>query len=165
MFEKSLKIKGHTLTITRIGVVVSIVASALLAYIGNQLHLDIGLIAQATAVFFGICAAAFLPVYIGALFVRRLSRKAAVSSILTGSLASFFWIFFVHGKNATTIGLCKLLFGKPHLFVDTALAKLAMVDAVVIAVPLSALVLLVAGLLTRPDIDETHLDKCFDGVK
>ncbi len=165
LFEKSLGIKGYTLTITRIGVVISILASALLAYIGNQLHLDIGLIAQATAVFFGICAAAFLPVYIGALFVRRLSRKAAVISILTGSLSSSFWLFFVHGKNAATIGLCQLVFGKPHLFADTALAKLAMVDAVVIAVPLSALALVVAGLLTRPDVDELHLEKCFKGVK
>ncbi len=165
LFEKSLGIKGHTLTITRIGVVISILASALLAYIGNQLHLDIGLIAQATAVFFGICAAAFLPVYIGALFVRRLSRKAAVISVLTGSLSSSFWLFFVHGKNAATIGLCQLVFGKPHLFADTALAKLAMVDAVVIAVPLSALALVVAGLLTRPDVDELHLEKCFKGVK
>ena len=165
LFEKSLGIKGYTLTITRIGVVISILASALLAYIGNQLHLDIGLIAQATAVFFGICAAAFLPVYIGALFVRRLSRKAAVISVLTGSLSSSFWLFFVHGKNAATIGLCQLVFGKPHLFADTALAKLAMVDAVVIAVPLSALALVVAGLLTRPDVDELHLEKCFKGVK
>lgn len=165
LFEKSLGIKGHTLTITRIGVVISILASALLAYVGNQLKMDIGLIAQATAVFFGICAAAFLPVYIGALFVRRLSRKAAVISVLTGSLSSSFWLFFVHGKNAATIGLCQLVFGKPHLFADTALAKLAMVDAVVIAVPLSALALVVAGLLTRPDVDELHLEKCFKGVK
>ena len=165
LFEKSLGIKGYTLTITRIGVVISILASALLAYIGNQLHLDIGLIAQATAVFFGICAAAFLPVYIGALFVRRLSRKAAVISVLTGSLSSSFWLFFVHGKNAATIGLCQLVFGKPHLFADTTLAKLAMVDAVVVAVPLSALALIIAGLLTRPDVDELHLEKCFKGVK
>ena len=165
LFEKSLGIKGHTLTITRIGVVISILASALLAYVGNQLKMDIGLIAQATAVFFGICAAAFLPVYIGALFVRRLSRKAAVISVLTGSLSSSFWLFFVHGKNAATIGLCQLVFGKPHLFADTALAKLAMVDAVVVAVPLSALALIIAGLLTRPDVDELHLEKCFKGVK
>jgi SSS family solute:Na+ symporter len=165
LFEKSLGIKGHTLTITRIGVVISILASALLAYVGNQLKMDIGLIAQATAVFFGICAAAFLPVYIGALFVRRLSRKAAVISILTGSLSSAFWLFFVHGKNAATIGLCQLVFGKPHLFADITLAKLAMVDPVVIAVPLSALALIVAGLLTRPDINEMHLEKCFKGVK
>lgn len=165
LFEKSLRIEGHTLAVTRIGVVISILASALLAYAGNQLHLDIGLIAQATSVFFGICAAAFLPVYIGALFVRRLTRKAAVISVLTGSLASFFWIFFVHGKNAATIGLCQLLFGRPHLFAGTALAGLAMVDAVVIAVPLSALALLIAGLLTRPDIDEHHLNQCFKGVK
>ncbi|NCB00186.1 MAG: sodium:solute symporter family protein, partial [Clostridia bacterium] len=165
LFEKSLGIKGHTLTITRIGVVISILASALLAYVGNQLKMDIGLIAQATAVFFGICAAAFLPVYIGALFFRRLSRKAAVISVLTGSLSSSFWLFFVHGKNAATIGLCQLLFGKPHLFAGTTLAKLAMVDPVVIAVPLSALTLLAAGLMTRPDIDEMHLEKCFKGVK
>ncbi|MDD2534619.1 MAG: sodium:solute symporter family protein [Eubacteriales bacterium] len=165
LFEKSLKIKGDSIIVTRIGIVISILVSALFAYVGNQLKTDIGVIAQATSIFFGICAAAFLPVYVGALYFRKLSKKAAIASILTGSIVSFIWIFFIHAKNASTIGLSKLLFGKPYLLAETAYAKLALVDAVIIAVPLSVIVLIVVALLTKPDVDEKHLDKCFNGIK
>lgn len=165
IYEKGLGRKGNTVVITRIAIVISIIISALFAYIGNQLKADIGLIAQATSVFFGICAAAFLPTYVGAIYFRKLTRKAAIASILTGSLVSFLWIFFFHAKNASTIGLAKLLFGKPHLFADTALAKLSMVDSVVVAVPLSILALILVNLLTKPDVDEKHVDRCFNGIK
>jgi SSS family solute:Na+ symporter len=84
---------------------------------------------------------------------------------MTGAISSFLWIFFIHGKNATTIGLCNLLFGKPNLLAGTSLAKLAQVDAVIVTFPLAALVLLVVGLLTKLDVEEKHLDKCFNGVK
>ena len=164
LFEKSLGIKANSLLVTRLGVVVSILVSAFFAYIGNQMKTDIGLIAQATSIFFGICAAAFLPAYVGALNLKKLSRKAAITSILTGTIASFIWIFFIHAKNAATIGLCQLVFGKPHVLAETGLAKLAQVDAVIIAVPLSILALVIAAATTRPDVSESHIAKCFDGV-
>ena len=164
LFEKSLGIKANSLLVTRLGVVVSILVSAFFAYIGNQLKTDIGLIAQATSIFFGICAAAFLPAYVGALYLKKLSRKAAITSILTGTIASFIWIFFIHAKNAATIGPCQLVFGKPHVLAETGLAKLAQVDAVIIAVPLSILALFIAAALTQPDVSEQHVAKCFDGV-
>ena len=164
LFEKSLGIKANSLLVTRLGVVVSILVRAFFAYIGNQMKTDIGLIAQATSIFFGICAAAFLPAYVGALYLKKLSRKAAITSILTGTIASFVWIFFIHAKNAATIGLCQLVFGKPHVLAETGLAKLAQVDAVIIAVPLSILALFIAAALTQPDVSEQHVAKCFDGV-
>ncbi len=165
LFEKSLNLRGNSVLITRIGILFSILVSAVLAYLGNQLKTDIGVIAQATSIFFGICAAAFLPTYIGALYFRRLTRKAAIASILTGSLASFFWIFFIHAKNASTIGLCQLLTGKPHLLAGTALVKLSMVDAVIVTFPLAVLVIIVVGLLTRPDVDAGHVERCFSGIR
>lgn len=165
LYAKGLGRTGDSVLITRIGIVASILVSALLAYIGNRLQTDIGLIAQATAIFFGLCAAAFLPVYIGALFSRNLSRRAAIVSILTGTLVSLFWLFFIHAKNAGTIGLCKVLTGKPHLLADTGLSYFAQVDAVVIAVPLSFLALWIAAALTRSDIDQEHLDQCFNGIR
>lgn len=164
LFEKSLKMKGDSVVITRIGIVISILVSAVFAYIGNQLKTDIGLIAQATSIFFGITAAAFLPTYIAALYFKNTTRKAAVASILTGSIFSFIWIFFFHAKNASTIGLCKLLTGKPHLLAETALAKLSMVDAVVLALPLSALVLIAVNLMSKPDVEAQHVDVCFKGI-
>ncbi len=164
VFEKWLGFKGNSVIITQVGILFSILVTAFLAFVGNQLKTDIGLIAQATSIFFGLCAAAFLPAYIGALYFKKLSRKAAVWSILTGFVSSFVWIFFIHAKNATTIGLANLLFGKPHLLAGTALEKLSMVDAVIVTFPLSLLVIVVVGLMTKPDIDEGHVDKCFKGV-
>lgn len=164
-FEKSLGFRGNSVIITKIGILISILISALLAFLGNQIKMDIGLIAQATSIFFGICAAAFLPSYVGALYVRKLSRSAVISSILTGFVASFIWIFFIHGKNAAAIGLCKAIFGVPNLLVNTAVAKLSQVDAIFIAFPLSILVIIMVGLLTKPDLEKDHVDKCFNGIK
>lgn len=164
VFEKWLGFKGNSVFITQVGILVSILVSAFLAFLGNQLKTDIGLIAQATSIFFGLCAAAFLPTYIGALYFRRLTRKAAIWSILTGFVSSFVWIFFIHAKNATTIGLCKVLTGKAHLLAGTGLEKLSQVDAVLITFPLSLLVIVVVGLLTRLDVEEKHVEKCFKGV-
>ena len=165
VFEKWFGFRGNSVIVTRIGIVVAILISAFLAFLGNQLQTDIGLIAQATSVFFGLCAAAFLPTYIGALYFRKLPRRAAVWSILTGFFSSFIWIFFIHAKNATTIGLCNLLFGRPHLLAGTPLAGLAQVDSVLITFPLSLLVMIVVAILTKPDVDPAHVDVCFNGVK
>lgn len=163
-FEKSMGYKGNTVIITKLGVLIGILLSAFLAWLGNQLHTDIGIIVQATSIFFGLCAAAFLPAYVGALYFKKLSRRAAIWSIATGFLTSFIWIFFIHAKNATTIGLCQLIFAKPHLLAGTGLEKLAQVDAVLIAFPLSLLVIIVAGLLSKQDVANEHVEKCFNGI-
>ena len=165
VFEKWFGYRGNSVVVTQIGILVAILISAFLAYLGNKLQTDIGLIAQATSIFFGLCAAAFLPTYIGALYFKKLSRRAAVWSILTGFFSSFIWIFFVHAKNSATIGLTKLLFDRPHLLAGTGLEKLAQVDAVLITFPLSLLVIIVVGLLSKPDVDPAHVDACFKGVK
>jgi SSS family solute:Na+ symporter len=164
LFEKSLGLKGNTLMVTRIGILVSILISAVLAFLGNQLKTDIGVIAQATSIFFGICAASFLPTYVGALYFRKLSRQAAIWSILTGFISSFIWIFFIHAKNASTIGLSQAIFGKPHLLLGTSLVKLSQVDSVIIAFPLSVLVIVLVGLMARRDVEPAHVDRCFSGI-
>jgi len=164
VFEKWLGFKGNSVIVTQVGILFSILVSAFLAFLGNQLKTDIGLIAQATSIFFGLCAAAFLPTYIGALYFKRLTRKAAIWSILTGFFSSFIWIFFIHAKNATTIGLCKVLIGKAHLLAGTGLEKLSQVDAVLITFPLSLLMIIVVGLMSRQDVDGQHVEKCFKGV-
>jgi SSS family solute:Na+ symporter len=165
-FEKALGIKKGTVLLTRLGITVAIIFSAILAYVGNKINaLDVGLIAQATSVFFALCAAAFLPTYIAALYSKRPSRKAAISSILAGSAVSLFWLFFIHEKNARLIGLCKVLFKKDSLLIGTPIEKLNMVDSVLIALPISIIVLVVVALLTKQDVENEHLDKCFNDVK
>ena len=59
-------LKGHkrdSLKVTRIGILIAIIIAVVLAFI-----LPENIVAQGTGIFFGICAAAFLPVYICALF-------------------------------------------------------------------------------------------------
>jgi SSS family solute:Na+ symporter len=164
-FEKGLGVKKNTVIITKIGILIGIILSAWLAWLGNQLKTDIGLIAQATTVFFGLCATAFLPSYIGALYMKKASRAAATSSIVAGFIASFIWIFFIHAKNASTIGLCLALTGKAHLLAGIpGLEQLAKVDSVVITFPLSLIIFIVVSLLTRSKVDKIHVDKCFEGI-
>ncbi|MDD2455060.1 MAG: hypothetical protein PHE10_01885 [Kiritimatiellae bacterium] len=92
--------------ITRCGIVVGLITAIILGKIirGN-------IIAVATAIFFGICAAAFLPSFLGALFWKRMTRTAALSSILTGFLTSALWSVFVNAKTAAGLGICKALLG------------------------------------------------------
>jgi len=164
-FEKGLGMKRGTVLLTRLGIMIAIIVSAVLAYIGNEIQASFGLIAQATALFFGLCAAAFLPTYVAALYFKKISRVAAISSILSGSIVSVIWIFLIHAKNATTIGLCQHLFNKPYLLAGTSLDKLSQVDSILIALPISIIVIIAVTLLAKPDVETAHVDKCFSGVK
>lgn len=160
-------IKNKSILLTRAGVLVAIIITAVLAYVGNEVDATFGMIAQSTSVFFGLCAASFLPTYFASLYVRSVSKIAAISSVVTGALVSTLWLFFFHGKNATVIGLCVRIFGKNHLLSGTALEKLSQVDSILIALPISILVLVVVALATkqRTGLDQSHIDKCFNGVK
>ena len=142
---------GQTINITRAGIAITILASVILAYI-----LPISIIARATAIFFGLCAAAFLPMYTGALFWKRMNRQGATASLLVGTFASLFWLVFVHAKEAVPLGISQALFGKATLLTGTW----TVVDPILVATPLAAIVAVVVSLMTRPDPQE-HLDLCF----
>ena len=82
--------------------------------------------------------------------------------MLAGFGTSALWMLFIHTKESQVLGLCKVLFG-----VDTlapAASTLAFVDPIVIALTVSIIVTVVVGLLTKPDLDEEHLHKCFSGI-
>ncbi len=164
-FEKTIGLKKNSVLITRIGVVIAILITAVLAYAAKRVEETDGLIVMGTSIFFGLCGAAFLPSYVGALYFKGLSRKAAIASIVTGSIVSLFWLFFIQGKSAKTIRLCAALFGKDSLLAGTGLEKLTQVDSIVIALPISILVIVVVGLLTRKEADRTHVDACFNGIQ
>lgn len=162
--EKGLGVKKRTLGVTRIGVLIAIILTAVLAYVGNEVDATFGMIAQSTAVFFGLCGAAFLPSYFAGLYFKKLSRIAAISSMVTGACASTIWLFFFHGRNASVIGLCQLIFGKDHLLAGTALEKLSQVDSILIGLPLATIVIIVVGLLTHARYEKGHIDHCFQGI-
>ena len=142
---------GQTINITRAAIAFTIIVSVILAYI-----LPISIIARATAIFFGLCAAAFLPMYAGALFWKRMTKEGAIASLLVGTFSSLFWLAFVHAKEAVPLGISKALFG-----VDTILTGTwTVVDPILVATPLAIVVAIVVSLATKPTPQE-HLDVCF----
>jgi len=145
---------SSTVLITRIGIIVAVLITVFLGY-----RLPGNIIAIATAIFFGFCANMFLPAYIGALFWRGMTTAGAIASILVGFFGSAFWLLFIHKSEATALGLCKLIFGKPTLVgfpYDS-------VDPIVAVLPVSLIVAIVVSLMTKK-LPKSHLDMCFNRV-
>ena len=88
-----------TMRITRVGLIIAIVVTIFLAYLLPKVWN--GAIVISTGLFFGICAASFLPLYIGALYFKKMTRKAAISGMLAGFSTSMLWMLFVHGIGST----------------------------------------------------------------
>lgn len=125
---------------TRIGVLIGVLAAVLLAYI-----LPPGIIARATAFWFGICAAGFLPSLIGALFWKNATKQGAITSTITGFAVSIIGFIFFHVKESATFGISQALFGKDALLGF----PWTFVDPLFYALPLSAIALVVVSLLTK----------------
>jgi SSS family solute:Na+ symporter len=157
-FYKEFLMKGksrQTITVTRIGISITIIASVILAYV-----LPISIVAKGTSIFFGLCAAAFLPVYTGALFWKRMTREGAIASLVTGTFSSLFWLAFVHAKEAVPLGISQALFGVDTIITGTW----TLVDPILIATPIAAIAAIAVSLMTKPTSQE-HLDFCYEGLK
>ncbi len=146
--EKILpKGKYSTMLITRFAIVVSIIIAMIIGY-----KLPGSIIARGTAIFFGVCAAAFLPAYIAAIYWKRANAKAVLYSIVTGMVVSVFWLAFMHKAESAPMGICQALFGKPTL---AETFPWAIIDPIVVAFPISALVLVVGSLLKPEEPHES----------
>ena len=143
-------------TLSKIGILIAVVLSLIIG-----LSLPGSIVALGTSLFFGICAAAFLPTYLGACYWKRSTREGAIAGIVSGTVASLFWLVFVFKKTATSLGICQFLTGKPILISTMPWPS---IDALIIAVPISAIIFIVVSLLTKPLDDET-LEKSFKGIK
>ena len=147
----SAKRKDSTL-VTRAGVCFGIIMSVILGFL-----LPPGIIARGTAIFFGVCAAAFLPAYAAALYWKRATRAGVWASIVTGVVVSLFGLLFLHRKESAALGICKALFGKDELI---SAHPWPFVDTFVYSLPLAIIALVVVSLLTKAPETE-HLNKCF----
>ncbi len=143
--------KDSTL-ITRAGVCFGIVMSVILGFL-----LPPGIIARGTAIFFGVCAASFLPAYAAALYWRRATRAGVWASIITGVTVSLFGLLFLHRKESAGLGICKALFGRDELI---SVHPWPYVDTFVYSLPLAIIVLIAVSCFTKAPAKE-HLDKCF----
>lgn len=158
--EQGMKVKTKsTIRTIKLSMGAGIIISTLLAfYLPRFFEQGSAIIAIGTAIFFGLCAATFLPLYFGGLFFKSITKAGALSGFFTGMIAAAFWILFVHAKESAPLGLCKLLFGVPSL--AGAASKLQFVDPIVVALPLSIIVTIVVSLMTNPPAED-HLAKCF----
>ena len=140
--------------ITRLGIVIMIIFSVSLAYAFDE---QPAIIARSTSIFFALCAAIFLPAFLGGLFWKGATQTGAKISMVVGFLVSSFWLLFVHFKEAKELGLAKAIFGSHSLLSG----KIIFVDALVIALPLSAIAFIIVSKMTQK-MDEKHLEKCFN---
>lgn len=140
--------------VTRIGIVISILLTVFLAF-----ELEPGIIARATAIFFGLMASSLLSPYIAGLYWKKLTAKGAIAGILSGVIASAFVFLFMHSKEAAVFGICEKLFGSVTLFGGIW----DFVDPMVIALPVSAVFTVLVSLFTTVE-NEENVEKAFDGI-
>ncbi|MGQ9711726.1 MAG: sodium:solute symporter family protein [Desulfotomaculales bacterium] len=133
--------QGAGIRVNRLGILVALVLTVVLCF-----RLPVSIVAVATAAFFAICAAVFLPTYTAALFWPRATKHGAIASMVTGLLMSLFMMTFFHAKEATAFGVSQALFGKPTL----ANFPWTVVDPILFSLPASTLVLVAVSVLTRP---------------
>ena len=151
--DQSAKGAGGVLA-TRIGILVGILLTILLG-----LKLEGGIIARATAIFFGLMASSFLAPYTASIFWKRLTRKGAIAGIISGVAGTAIAFLFFHEKEAAYFGLCKLLTGQPVLIAG----PFASVDPLVLALPVSVIFTIVVTLMTKVENPKT-VESAFKGI-
>ncbi len=174
LIEQSIgggRLRRDTTAIARIGVVVGIALSVWIAFALERAFGKTGteIVARGTAIFFGLCACAFLPMYIGALWSRRITRAGAVAGMLAGAAVALLWMLFVHEKESTALLACKALFGVRSLgiawvdgkevFLRAGPVVWAYVDPLFAGLPVSVLVTWLVSWAT-PRLPEAHLLRC-----
>lgn len=128
----------------QIGTLAMIVVSTIVAY-----ALPENIIARATVIFMGLCAAAFIPAFAHALYSEKPSVYAAKISITAGAVSWFLWTAFVHVKESSVLGISDALFG-----VQSVLPMpWGVVNPIVIALPVSAAALFAALVIEKNRTD------------
>lgn len=151
IFEQISTSKFKTVTLTRVAILVGIIITIWLGY-----ELPGGIIARGTAIFFGLCASTFLPMYMLGLYWKGVTRLGARAGMLVGFFGTLFYLLFFHKKEAVEFGLCNAMFGKDTL----AGMPWIVVDPIVVIFPLAFVITLVLSWVSKPP-DQMHLDKCF----
>ena len=151
LFNGEKKDDKTRLKLARIGIIIALVFTMIIS-----LWLPGSIIAIATSIFFGLCAASFLPMLIGALFWKRATTQGVTIGMLAGFVVYLFSMLFMHAKEATIFNVSQALTGKPVLFAF----PWTVIDPLVLGLPVGLIVTYVACTLTKP-IDEAHIEQCF----
>ncbi len=161
--EQGINIKTRsTILTTKVSMGFAIIISTFLAYfLPRFFEQGTAIIAIGTAIFMGLCAATFLPLYFGGLFTRRITKAGALAGFFSGLATASFWIMFMHAKESAPLGLCKALFGVSSL---AGQSSLQFVDPIVVALPVSIVATIVVSIFTKSP-DSEHLERCFSGIR
>lgn len=139
--------KGHmtgdsqSVNLNRVVIVLVMVLTVVYCYMMPN-----DIIAKATSVFMGITAAALLPAYFHGLYSKNPCRKAAITSMVVGTVVYLFFALFINSGTSIFLPICKLLTGQSVLFPDSILAS---TDALVIALPASIIAMVIALVYFR----------------
>ncbi len=167
-----LPARFRTLHLSRIGMVAAILFALLL---GVEMERILGktgteIVARSTAIFFGLCASIFLPVYAAALWCRSATRAGALTAMLVGALSYVLWMLFMQEKTAALFGLSQRWFGTRSLgivirpegesLLQTGPVLWTHVDASLVALPIAILAILLVSAFT-PKFSPDHLARCF----
>jgi SSS family solute:Na+ symporter len=142
--------------ITRCAIIIGIVIAVILSYFAQKSPI---IIARATAIFFGLCASTFLPALLGALFFKRITKAAAIASMMTGFIITSFWLVFVKAQEAGDIGIVqKFTNGQTSILSNHP--NWPAIDPLIVALPVSIVVAIIFAMLSKPPKKEV-LEKCF----
>ena len=139
--------KGHmtgdsqSVNLNRVVIVLVMVLTVVYCYMMPN-----DIIAKATSVFMGITAAALLPAYFHGLYSKNPCRKAAITSMVVGTVVYLFFALFINSGTSIFLPICELLTGQSVLFPDSILAS---TDALVIALPASIIAMVIALVCFR----------------
>lgn len=138
----------------KMGISVALLASIALAYV-----LPPNIIARATAFWFGICAASFLPTLVAALYWPAATKAGALAGTVTGSIVSGLGYLLLHEQEAVAIGLVSRLLGRATLLPF----PWTHIDPLIYSLPAGAVVLVAVSLVTQKPAVK-HLENTFRKV-
>jgi len=98
------------------------------------------IIAKATSLFMGMTAAALLPAFAYGLYSKCPKKKPAFASIAVGSISYIIWALFINASSSVFLPICSWITGNKVLFMNS---NIMFVDALLVALPLSAITLVI----------------------
>ncbi len=137
-----------SMLMAKLGVAAMILITVILGF-----SLPDGIIAAATAIFFGICATSFLPMLVGALYWKGATKSGAIASLISGFGISLFWLIFVHDATVKKIGTTSILGN----------SMWAHVDPLLIALPISTIIFILVSLMSKK-YEASHIEVCYKGM-
>ncbi len=162
-----------SLIAVRLGIFLTFIWSVTLAETLPQMFSGKGeaIIARGTAVFFGLCASAFLPLFFGGLYTRAITKAGALWGCGAGFIATAFWLIFVKNKEAKIFGICQAFTGNESLSgyiqkwnVTPNWVVVGEVDPLIVALPIAIIFTIVASIVSKK-FNKEHLDYCFESIK